>query len=78
MISAACGQAVSFPLDVVSRRMVVERGGFLAVARRLFRKSGLRGFYAGLRATTVKTIPMSSLSFFTYECAMQALAPAAR
>ncbi|ABO99031.1 MC family transporter: adenylate [Ostreococcus lucimarinus CCE9901] len=75
MISAACGQAVSFPLDVVSRRMVVERGGFLAVARALFRDRGLRGFYAGLRATTVKTIPMSSLSFFAYECAMRALAP---
>ena len=68
---------MSFPLDVVSRRMVVERGGVVAVARALYAARGARGFYAGLRATTVKTIPMASISFFVYECVFQALAPVA-
>jgi len=70
MASAAAGQAVAFPLDVVSRRMVIEGGTLGRTIRTLAKTSGARGFYNGLGATTLKILPMSSLTFFTYECVL--------
>ena len=78
MASAAAGQAVAFPLDVVSRRQVTGGGTLGRTIRTLVKTSGARGFYNGLGATTLKMLPMSSLTFFTYEALLGWWEPAPR
>ena len=46
--------------------------------RTLVKTSGARGFYNGLGATTLKMLPMSSLTFFTYEALLGWWEPAPR
>lgn len=67
-------QTVSYPLEVVRRRMQV--GGAVGDGRRLriaetagmvFREKGLRGFFVGLTIGYVKIVPMAAVSFYTYE-----------
>ena len=73
-ISGVVSQTVSYPLEVVRRRMQV--GGAVGDGRRLriaetagmvFREKGLRGFFVGLTIGYVKIVPMAAVSFYTYE-----------
>lgn len=67
-------QTVSYPLEVIRRRMQV--GGVVGDAHRLtisevigniLKEAGWRGFFVGLGVGYVKIIPMVATSFFVYE-----------
>jgi len=67
-------QTVSYPLEVIRRRMqvggVVGDGRRLAmadVARTIWAEKGWRGFFVGLGIGYVKVIPMVATSFYVYE-----------
>ncbi|KAI1323035.1 mitochondrial carrier domain-containing protein [Xylariaceae sp. FL0255] len=79
-ISGAISQTMSYPLEVVRRRMQV--GGAVGDGHRLrlgevigmiFRERGMQGFFVGLTIGYVKIIPMSAISFYTYERTKTAL-----
>ena len=66
-------QTVSYPLEVVRRRMQV--GGVVGdghrlrmaeVAGSIWREKGARGFFVGLGIGYVKVVPMVATSFFVY------------
>jgi solute carrier family 25 protein 16 len=67
-------QTVSYPLEVIRRRMqvggVVGDGHRLSMsetARRIFMERGWRGFFVGLTIGYVKVIPMAATAFYVYE-----------
>lgn len=67
-------QTVSYPLEVIRRRMQVggvvgdgHRLGIAEVAKRIYMTSGIRGFFIGLTIGYIKIIPMSATSFYVYE-----------
>lgn len=67
-------QTVSYPLEVVRRRMQVggvvgdgHRLGMREVIKRISQERGYRGFFVGLTIGYVKIIPMSAVSFYVYE-----------
>lgn len=67
-------QTLSYPLEVVRRRMQVggvvgdgHRLGMAEVAGNIWREAGWRGFYVGLAIGYVKVIPMVATSFYAYE-----------
>lgn len=73
-IAGLISQTASYPLEVIRRRMQV--GGAVGDGHRLrlaetasmvFREKGFRGFFVGLTIGYVKIIPMSAVSFYTYE-----------
>ncbi|KAI5804385.1 mitochondrial carrier protein LEU5 [Geopyxis carbonaria] len=73
-LAGAASQTVSYPLEVVRRRMQVggARGEmrFASIAEtagQVWRQAGVRGFYVGLSIGYVKVIPMVATSFFVYE-----------
>ncbi|KAH0370681.1 hypothetical protein KCU65_g2361, partial [Aureobasidium melanogenum] len=73
-------QTVSYPLEVIRRRMQVggvvgdgHRLGMMEVAGRIFRTTGFKGFFVGLSIGYLKVIPMTATSFFAYERAKLAL-----
>jgi solute carrier family 25 protein 16 len=67
-------QTVSYPLEVIRRRMQV--GGVVGDGHRLrmaevagivFKEKGWRGFFVGLGIGYLKVVPMAATSFFAYE-----------
>lgn len=73
-IAGFVSQTVSYPLEVIRRRMQV--GGVVGdghrlrmgeVAKRIYIERGWRGFFVGLGIGYVKVIPMVATSFFVYE-----------
>jgi len=67
-------QTVSYPLEVVRRRMQVggavgdgRRSGMAETASRIYLERGWRGFFVGLSIGYVKVIPLASVSFYVYE-----------
>ncbi|KAI9726787.1 MAG: hypothetical protein M1828_000643 [Chrysothrix sp. TS-e1954] len=67
-------QTVSYPLEVIRRRMQV--GGAVGdgrrlrmgeVARSVWREGGWRGFFVGLGIGYFKVVPMAATSFYVYE-----------
>lgn len=67
-------QTVSYPLEVIRRRMQVggvvgdgHRLGMVEVAGNIYREAGLRGYFIGLSIGYVKVIPMVATSFYVYE-----------
>lgn len=73
-IAGLISQTASYPLEVIRRRMQV--GGAVGDGRRLriaetmgmiFKERGARGFFVGLMIGYVKIIPMSAVSFYTWE-----------
>jgi len=67
-------QSVSYPLEVIRRRMQVggvvgdgHRLGMGEVAQRIWMERGWRGFFVGLGVGYIKIIPMVATSFFAYE-----------
>jgi solute carrier family 25 (mitochondrial carrier protein), member 16 len=67
-------QTVSYPLEVIRRRMQV--GGVVGdghrlrigeVAGRIWIEKGFRGFFVGLGIGYLKVVPMVATSFFVYE-----------
>ncbi|KAI0815596.1 mitochondrial carrier domain-containing protein [Xylaria sp. FL0064] len=73
-VSGVVSQTISYPLEVVRRRMQV--AGAVGDGRRLriaetasliFRERGFSGFFVGLTIGYVKIVPMAAVSFYTYE-----------
>ena len=74
LLPVLVSQTVSYPLEVIRRRMQV--GGAVGDGHRLriaetaamvFRERGLPGFFVGLTIGYVKVVPMAAVSFYTYE-----------
>jgi solute carrier family 25 protein 16 len=73
-IAGFVSQTVSYPLEVIRRRMQVggvvgdgHRLGISEVARRIYLERGWRGFFVGLTIGYVKVVPMVATSFYAYE-----------
>lgn len=73
-IAGFVSQTVSYPLEVIRRRMQVggvvgdgHRLGIAEVARRIYVERGWRGYFVGLTIGYVKVVPMVATSFFVYE-----------
>ncbi|CAA9958722.1 ADP-ATP carrier protein [Pyrenophora teres f. maculata] len=73
-IAGFVSQTVSYPLEVIRRRMQV--GGVVGdgrrltipeVARRIYAERGYKGFFVGLSIGYVKVVPMAAVSFYAYE-----------
>jgi len=73
-ISGAVSQTLSYPLEVIRRRMQV--GGAVGDGHRLriaetagmiYRERGFRGFFVGLTIGYAKILPLGAVSFYTYE-----------
>ena len=67
-------QTVSYPLEVIRRRMQVggvvgdgHRLSMAETARRIVGEKGWRGFFVGLSIGYMKVIPLAATSFFVYE-----------
>ncbi|GBP98585.1 Mitochondrial coenzyme A transporter SLC25A42 [Eumeta japonica] len=71
--AGALGQSTSYPLDVLRRRMQVaaahtpEARSLTAVAARVWREEGWRGFYKGLSMNWIKGPIAVGVSFATYD-----------
>lgn len=73
-IAGVTSQTVSYPFEVIRRRMQVgglvkpDRWiGFGETIRMVYRQSGWRGFYVGLAIGYLKIVPMTAVSFATWE-----------
>ena len=73
-IAGLISQTVSYPLEVIRRRMQVggavgdgHRLRLAETAKLILRERGFRGFFVGLTIGYVKVIPMTAVSFYTYE-----------
>jgi len=73
-IAGFVSQTVSYPLEVIRRRMqvggVVGDGRRLSipeVTRRIYMERGYKGFFVGLTIGYVKVVPMAAVSFYAYE-----------
>ncbi|TLS27777.1 hypothetical protein PpBr36_01011 [Pyricularia pennisetigena] len=73
-IAGLVSQSVSYPLEVIRRRMQV--GGAVGDGHRLriaetagliMKEKGVRGFFVGLTIGYVKVVPMAAVAFYTYE-----------
>lgn len=73
-IAGLVSQTVSYPLEVIRRRMQV--GGAVGdghrmtigeTTRLIMRERGFRGFFVGLTIGYAKVVPMVAASFYTYE-----------
>ncbi|KAI0443144.1 mitochondrial carrier domain-containing protein [Xylaria telfairii] len=73
-ISGAVSQTMSYPLEVIRRRMqvagAVGDGHRLRIAETagiIFKERGFPGFFVGLSIGYIKIIPLAAVSFYTYE-----------
>ncbi|KAF2631880.1 mitochondrial carrier [Macroventuria anomochaeta] len=73
-IAGFVSQTVSYPLEVIRRRMQVggvvgdgHRLSIAEVAKRIYVERGWRGYFVGLTIGYVKVVPMVATSFFVYE-----------
>jgi solute carrier family 25 protein 16 len=73
-IAGFVSQTVSYPFEVVRRRMQVggvvgdgHRLTMVEVGRSILRERGWRGFFVGLGIGYVKVVPMVATSFYVYE-----------
>ncbi|KAJ2705909.1 coenzyme A transporter [Coemansia spiralis] len=73
-VSGMVAQTASYPFELVRRQMQVagahspsERVRAAQVVRRVWDSAGVRGFFVGLTIGYVKIVPMSAVSFYTYE-----------
>lgn len=89
LVSLACGSisgvassTVTFPLDLVRRRMQLEgaggrarvyKSGLFGTFRHIVRAEGLRGLYRGILPEYYKVVPSIGIVFMTYEKMKQIL-----
>lgn len=79
-IAGAISQTVSYPFEIVRRRMQVggltrpDRWlGWSETVRDVWRVSGWRGFYVGLGIGYLKVVPMTAVSFAVWQAGKQVL-----
>jgi solute carrier family 25 (mitochondrial phosphate transporter), member 23/24/25/41 len=76
-VAGAVAQTVTYPLDVIRRRMQVAfidtshraNIGWLELARHLYATEGVIAFYRGIFPNLLKVVPAISTSFVVYEYA---------
>jgi solute carrier family 25 phosphate transporter 23/24/25/41 len=72
-VGAASGitaATLCYPLDTIRRRMQMKGTTYTSQAHAfatIYKTEGLRGFYRGWAANTVKVVPQNSLRFVSYE-----------
>lgn len=73
-IAGFVSQTVSYPLEVIRRRMQVggvvgdgHRLSITEVAKRIYLERGYKGFFVGLTIGYIKVVPMAAVSFYAYE-----------
>lgn len=73
-VAGLVSQTCSYPLEVIRRRMQVagavgdgHRLRIAETAKLIMKERGLPGLFVGLTIGYVKIVPMSAVSFFTYE-----------
>ncbi|GAA95887.1 uncharacterized protein L969DRAFT_88729 [Mixia osmundae IAM 14324] len=73
-IAGATSQTTSYPFEVVRRRMQIggllrpdRLVGFWEAAQAIQTKSGWRGFFVGLSIGYIKVVPMTAISYSTWE-----------
>lgn len=73
-VAGLVSQTCSYPLEVIRRRMQVagavgdgHRLRIAETARLIMKERGFGGLFVGLTIGYVKIIPMSAVSFYTYE-----------
>ncbi|KAH8731251.1 mitochondrial carrier domain-containing protein [Phaeosphaeriaceae sp. PMI808] len=73
-IAGFVSQTVSYPLEVIRRRMQVggvvgdgHRLSMAEVTKRIYLEGGWRGFFVGLTIGYVKVVPLAATSFYVYE-----------
>ena len=73
-LAGLVSQTASYPLEVIRRRMQVggavgdgHRLGIVETAGKIYKETGLRGFWVGLTIGYVKVVPMVAVSFFVYQ-----------
>ena len=73
-LAGLVSQTASYPLEIIRRRMQVggavgdgHRLGMVETAGRVYKETGLRGFWTGLSIGYVKVVPMVAVSFFVYQ-----------
>ncbi|KAK1298316.1 Mitochondrial adenine nucleotide transporter ADNT1 [Acorus calamus] len=93
LVSLACGSVsgiasstVTFPIDLVRRRMQLEgvggrarvyNSGLLGTFRHIFWNEGIRGLYRGILPEFTKVVPSVGIVFMTYETLKTLLTDAA-
>lgn len=60
-----------FPADTLKSMMQTKQGSLLSSAARIFKQSGLTGFYRGLGITLVRAVPANAVVFYTFETLSQ-------
>lgn len=72
-ISGAVAQTITYPLDVLRRRLQssgllgFNYRGALDALTRMYREEGIRSFYRGMLPNYLKMVPAISVSFVVYE-----------
>ncbi len=72
-LSGAVAQTISYPLEIIRRRMQVYSSNdvnystILNSIQTIYKEKGWRGFYVSLSIGYIKVIPMSMISFLVYE-----------
>ncbi|KAJ5549207.1 mitochondrial carrier [Penicillium frequentans] len=74
-LAGLVAQTVSYPLEIIRRRMQVNRrdmqsgrrASIIQTARTIYLERGMRGFYLGLTIGYIKIMPMVATSFFVYD-----------
>lgn len=72
-ISGAVAQTITYPLDVLRRRLQssgllgFNYQGVLDALTRMYREEGLMSFYRGMLPNYLKMVPAISVSFVVYE-----------
>ncbi|KAJ1659502.1 coenzyme A transporter [Dispira simplex] len=73
-LAGAMGQTVSYPIEVVRRRIQVAgalgRSAYSTpgpIIKEIYATKGIRGFFVGLSIGYIKVTPMFAIAFFVYE-----------
>lgn len=69
-ISGTFAATACYPLDTIRRRMQMKGKMYhnqLDAFATIWRQEGLRGFYRGWAANTIKVVPQNSIRFVAYE-----------
>lgn len=72
-VSGIASSLVTFPIDVVRRRLQISGihstnpSGLFTIASQLFKEQGVRGFYRGLTPELMKVIPMVGITFGMFD-----------
>lgn len=73
-ITGTFAATVCFPLDTIRRRMQMKgqvyKGQFDAFYQ-IYTKEGMKGFFRGWGANTLKVVPQNSIRFVSYELMKQ-------